>query len=154
MQHEVVWGVGLGTQAHSFNHILTDWEDQTGSCARKKSRKIFSITKEKIRVKKEIGCPLKLFLEGNRVIFTLILFSKDDDSKFKKSIYNLKAVVSNGNLKAPNRLWHSFGEHWRAKKYRSIPSCHPLLCSSHGQAHVFCWLVALRCAVSSWLGFL
>ena len=55
-------------------------------------------------MKKEIGCPLKLFLEGNRVIFTLILFSKDDDPKFKKSIYNLKAVVSNGNLKTPNRL--------------------------------------------------
>lgn len=64
----------------------------------------YSITKEKIRVKKEIGCPLKLFLEGNRVISTLILFSKDNDPKFKKSIYNLKAMVSNANLKTLNKL--------------------------------------------------
>ena len=69
--------------------------------------------------------------------------------------------MSKANLKTLNRLWHSFGEPWRAKKYRSSPSCHPSLCSSHGQAHVFCWWVGgcillvlcLRCCAWAFSSF-
>ena len=64
----------------------------------------YAITKEKIQVKKEIGCPLKLFLERNRIFFTLISFSKENHPKPKKSMYKFKAVVSNTNLKNLNRL--------------------------------------------------
>lgn len=128
-----------------FNHILTDWEDQTWSCARKKSRKrrlqgeSYSITKEKIRVKKETGCPLKLFLEGNRGIFTVILFSKDSDPTFKKYIYNLKAVVSKANLKTPDTPLVNTGEQ------RNTGESHPgMPRSAHRKGKRMCfvgWLV-------------
>lgn len=114
-----------------FNHILTDWEDQTWSCARKKSRKrrlqgeSYSITKEKIRVKKETGCPLKLFLEGNRGIFTVILFSKDSDPTFKKCLYNLKAAVSKANLKPLTLLWWTLES--KETQENPILACLPLL---------------------------
>lgn len=61
----------------------------------------YAITKEKIQVKKEIGCPLKLFLERNGTIFMLISFSKENHPNPKNSIYKFKAVVSNTNFKKP-----------------------------------------------------
>lgn len=68
-----------------FNHILTDWEDQTWSCARKKAKKETSTRRKLFNYKRKDSSeernrmPLKLFLEGNRGIFTVILFSKDSD---------------------------------------------------------------------------
>lgn len=88
-QHKAVPHLALGVQvliaflAYWFNQILAHFEGQICSYAGGKNHERhthlqtenYEITKEKIQGKKEIGCPVKSFPEGNRVIFTLILFS-------------------------------------------------------------------------------
>lgn len=69
----------------------------------------------------------------------------------KKCIYNLKAVVSKANLKTPDTPLVNTGE----QRNTENPILHASLCSSQGQAHVFCWLAGWlpRFAVSWWLRF-
>ena len=93
------------------------------------------ITKEKTPVKKEIGCPLRLFPEGNRVTFSLISFSLV--SSTKDCICNFQAVVSNTNFKKPEQALDT--PNALAHRQGNTGIFHALLsCSAHQETKSTC----------------